>query len=52
MVSAIYDTLIQLNTDELEKIYSDSSLSEEQKKTKTNELLKENNELLSEKAGE
>lgn len=52
LVSSIYDTLIQLNTDELEKIYSDSSLSEEQKKTKTNELLKENNELLSEKAGE
>ncbi|EKZ0144261.1 conjugal transfer protein TraF [Enterococcus faecalis] len=52
LVSTIYDTLIQLNTDELEKIYSDSSLSEEQKKTKTNELLKENNELLTEKAGE
>ncbi|EMF0379792.1 conjugal transfer protein TraF [Enterococcus hirae] len=52
LVSSIYDTLIQLNTDELEKIYSDSSLSEEQKKTKTNEMLKENNELLSEKAGE
>ncbi|MDT2691179.1 hypothetical protein [Enterococcus gallinarum] len=52
LVSTIYDTLIQLNTDELEKIYSDSSLSEEQKKTKTNELLKENNELLTEKAKE
>ncbi|EGO2696602.1 conjugal transfer protein TraF [Enterococcus faecalis] len=52
LVSTIYDTLIQLNTDDLEKIYSDSSLSEEQKKTKTNELLKENNELLTEKAGE
>ncbi|CAI3302526.1 conjugal transfer protein TraF [Enterococcus cecorum] len=52
LVSTIYDTLIQLNTDELEKIYSDSSLSEEQKKTKTNELLKENNELLTEKARE
>lgn len=52
LVSTIYDTLIQLNTDELEKIYSDSSLSEEQKKTKTNDLLKENNELLTEKAGE
>ncbi|MGM0229053.1 hypothetical protein IGJ28_001115 [Enterococcus sp. AZ091] len=52
IVVSIYDTLIQLNTEELEKIYSDSSLSEEQKKTKTNDLLKENNELLSEKAGE
>lgn len=52
IVASIYDTLIQLNTEELEKIYSDSSLSEEQKKTKTNDLLKENNELLSEKAGE
>ncbi|MFB5292268.1 conjugal transfer protein TraF [Enterococcus faecalis] len=52
LVSTIYDTLIQLNTDELEKIYSDSNLSEEQKKTKANDLLKENNELLTEKAGE
>lgn len=52
IVASIYDTLIQLNTEELEKIYSDSSLSEEQKKTKTNDLLKENNELLSEKAKE
>ena len=43
LVSTIYDKLIQLNTDDLEKIYSDSSLSEEHKKTKTNELLKENN---------
>lgn len=52
LVSTIYDTLIQLNTDELEKIYSDSNLSEEQKKNLTNDLLKENNELLSEKAKE
>ncbi|EOW1885614.1 conjugal transfer protein TraF [Enterococcus hirae] len=50
LVSMIYDTLIQINTEELEKIYSNSNLSEDQKKTQTNDLLKENNELLTEKA--
>lgn len=45
----IIDTLIESNTKQLEKLYENSNLSEETKKTQSNELLKKNNELLTEK---
>lgn len=43
------DLLIENNSEELEKSYKNNSLSDEIKKKQTNDLLEENNKLLSEK---
>ncbi|MCF7545948.1 hypothetical protein L3X09_00185 [Enterococcus faecium] len=43
------DLLIENNSEELENIYKDNSLNDDLKKKQTNDLLEENNTLLSEK---
>lgn len=43
------DTLLADNNYQLENIYKDDSVNEELKKSRTNDLLEENNRLLSEK---
>ncbi|EHZ5364770.1 conjugal transfer protein TraF, partial [Enterococcus faecalis] len=46
---SMIDLLIENNSEELENIYKDNSLNDDLKKKQTNDLLEENNTLLSEK---
>ena len=46
---SMIDLLIENNSEELENMYKDNSLNEDLKKKQTNDLLEENNTLLSEK---
>ena len=46
---SMIDLLIENNSEELENMYKDNSLNDELKKKQTNDLLEENNTLLSEK---
>ncbi|WP_236596132.1 hypothetical protein [Enterococcus casseliflavus] len=46
---SMIDLLIENNSEELENMYKDNSLNDDLKKKQTNDLLEENNTLLSEK---
>ena len=46
---SMIDLLIENNSEELENMYKDNSLNDDWKKKQTNDLLEENNTLLSEK---